>query len=169
MEVYYYNSLQFYLHLKHFLSEEFKCIRNAYLFELLPEKEHDKLMSYVASIFPEKFLLLISILRKKYRADKIKYFLKKFYQNLKNQFEKPRCYVETHAEFSNTELEKIEEAIKAKFGIDQMVFRYSVNEELLYGISFRLGYKMYDLSLCSMLNKVEKKTLEKIIGKSEGI
>ncbi len=146
------------------MSDEFKCIRRAYLYDLLPE-EDKKLANYMRSIFAKEFLVLINILRKKYRADKLKVYLRKFFHNLKEQFQSTKCYIETHKEFNHEELLKIESAIKEKFQIQNIRFKYLVNKDLLYGVSFRLNFRMYDFSLNSMLNKIKKNILQKIIEK----
>lgn len=165
--MYYYNSFRFYLHLKHFLSDEFKCVRIAYLFDFLPENEGDVVNKYVDSIFPKKFIILISILKKKYRLEKMDFYLKKFLKNLQMQFENPRCYVETHAVYSEAEIQKIEEGIRKKFNNDRLVFRYKIDKSLLFGFSFRLNYKMYDVSLNNMLNIIQRKTLSALQNKEE--
>lgn len=148
--------------MKHFMDDEFKCIKKAYLFDLLPEKEQDQLIQYMKSIFPKNFLKLIYVLKRKYRIDKIDYFLKKFFKNLEQQFETTRCYVETHDILSDKELENIEKAILKKFKIEKMFFRYSVNKDLLCGVRFRFNYMMYDLSFQNILRQIEERAKKRI-------
>lgn len=158
--MFYFETKNFYLDLKKFLSPEFKRIRHLYLYcYLLSDSAWIK--NSLEQYFCCEFLMFIDRVKKQTSSTKLMLNLHKIYKKLSTKYDN-QLKIVSKKQLSDDEKRLIESRV-SKFFRQDLNVQYCVDKSIIGGLIIVIDHVIYNLSIKSMLVSVKENIMKNLV------
>ena len=123
------------------------------------EEKEQMLGSIFAGKVSDEMLGLFSVVAKKNRETELEGILENFLELTKEHLGIGICYVETPAELTAQQKEKVENKILSTTAYRELEMHYNVDASLLGGMVIRVGDRVVDSSVRTRLKSLERELM----------